>query len=288
MVTRRTLLWTGVAIAMGCGGPNEETLIDELRVVAMVAEPPEVAPGESLDLTTWTHIPENSAIERMTWTCVFQGDGCAEATFEDLDRWIQIEDTSTEPDRTHTLEVPETLASLLTGESEEIWVPTWTLACEPGLCPLFEQVRAKPSAGGAEWETLTAALADPYSWMMALPKEGVSLATRTLVVSAREPEQRNQNPRIQATFTNDIQIALEAEETLTFSVEDEDPALTAWGYTTLGGFESVNEEVSGGTVELSLIAPENPEDIGPGEIYIIINDGRGGNSVWLRDFEVIR
>ena len=78
MVTR-TVTWMGVLTCIACGGPNDETLVDELRVLSMVSNPPEVIPGETYVIQHLTHIPLGTGSERITWPCTFDGTGCAEA-----------------------------------------------------------------------------------------------------------------------------------------------------------------------------------------------------------------
>ena len=61
-----------------CGGRNDETTLNELRVVAMIAEPPEVGPGQSTTLTSVIVDPTATGVETLTWTCTDLGAGCLE------------------------------------------------------------------------------------------------------------------------------------------------------------------------------------------------------------------
>ena len=47
----RSLLLSALALGAGCGGANDETVVDELRVMAIVADPPEIAPGATATVT---------------------------------------------------------------------------------------------------------------------------------------------------------------------------------------------------------------------------------------------
>ena len=40
-------------VLIGCGETSPETLVDELRVIASIAEPPEVKPGETFTYTSF-------------------------------------------------------------------------------------------------------------------------------------------------------------------------------------------------------------------------------------------
>ncbi|MEZ4235806.1 MAG: hypothetical protein R3F59_06520 [Myxococcota bacterium] len=44
----------------------------------------------------------------------------------------------------------------------------WSLACVPGVCPVFDQIAADPVAGSEAWAQVARALADPASWMAEL------------------------------------------------------------------------------------------------------------------------
>jgi hypothetical protein len=284
---RHSTLISSLFALCACGGPNEETLIDELRVVAVVAEPAEVGPGETMGLSTLTHIPANSATERMTWTCIYQGDGCAEAASGQFEGWVHIDASSEDEWVTHTLEIPESLGAFLNAEVETLLIPTWTLACEPGLCPLFEQIKNNPTSVSSAWEGIAAQLSNPFEWLAELPKEGVSLATRSVVISSRPEASRNQNPVVVRSNQEDITVAIEGSTKLSFEVNDDDPLITVWGYTSRGGFESTQEEFPIGTFEQTLFAPIDPEMTGPGTLYIVAEDGKGGTGVWSGPFIIL-
>jgi len=119
-------------------GPNEETLVDSLQIVAAVAEPPEVAPAEPYEVAVTVVDPEATDFEVLVWSCL--EDDCAAAP--------AVVDGS---------EAVTTVASVTPA-------PQWILACEPGLCDL-ENPRPQD-------------LKDPFGWLAGLPIEGVSLVSR--------------------------------------------------------------------------------------------------------------
>ncbi len=82
-------------------GPQETTRIDDLQVVAVLAEPPSAAPGELINLETLVADPLQTGFEQWQWTCV--GEVC------------------------------DPVGDALLVQQP---VPTqhWTLVCEPGLC----------------------------------------------------------------------------------------------------------------------------------------------------------
>ena len=66
-------------VLIGCGETSPETLVDELRVIASIAEPPEVKPGETFTYTSYIANPDNEDTVAATWVCTNLGDGCVEA-----------------------------------------------------------------------------------------------------------------------------------------------------------------------------------------------------------------
>lgn len=76
-----------MTLLVGCGdGPNPETLVDELRIVAAVAEPPEVAPGASFALTVT--VARSDDADLLVWTC---GDTCVQARPQLVDEQATVE-----------------------------------------------------------------------------------------------------------------------------------------------------------------------------------------------------
>ena len=65
----------------GCmPGPSAETLVDELRVIAAVAEPPEVMPAETSNLEVVVADPLQNGAQVAVWACTPAGeDTCVEA-----------------------------------------------------------------------------------------------------------------------------------------------------------------------------------------------------------------
>ena len=79
---------TAILLMFACvAGPGAETLIDDLRVVAIVAEPPEVAPGAASTLTATIADPLDQGVDLLMWTCTDLGDGCSEAESAEPGTW---------------------------------------------------------------------------------------------------------------------------------------------------------------------------------------------------------
>ena len=145
----------------GCGGPNSETLVDQLRVMAVVAEPPEVAPGASATLTAYIADPNDEAPTSMMWTCTDLGDGCMEAAEPGLGATVAAPEGGVV---STTRTAPMALAGIVGDGATVLPIPLWTLACADGLCPVIDDV-----AAGSTSEDVTSFLNDPTEGMKGRP-----------------------------------------------------------------------------------------------------------------------
>lgn len=133
---------------LGCGaGPNEETLVPDVRVMAAVAEPPEVEAGASVELAVHLVDPVGEGVEGVLWTCVDLGEGCLEAELPAAGATLL---DPVDGVATVTRGVPAELAPVVADGSTVLPVPVWVLACAPGVCPLIDEVARAPAAGTAE------------------------------------------------------------------------------------------------------------------------------------------
>ena len=259
-------LWLLSGMLLACGpGPNPETRLTELRVIQIVAEPPEVAPGE-LSIATVTVVdPEERGVEVLTWTCTDLGDGCLEAELP-LELWTRVQSPVDEQVE-HIVGVPGELAPLL----EEIpALPTtvYALACEPGLCPVIDDI-VRGRATGTE-------LTDVDALMRGLPITGVSLASRFVFLSSAAPEERNANPVATPDFLEERLISDADSLKLRFVVDD-DTDVVAYGLADAGGFSMPAEDVVDGAVECEWFAPKNQRQT---RLYVAFEDGEGGAALW--------
>jgi hypothetical protein len=245
-------------------GADPDTLIDELRVVAVVAEPPEAAPGESVTLTMHLSNPMDLTGSAGVWSCIGFDGQCLEQDPGRIQRSDELTDTLS-----WTLAAPLEAAALFE-DLGRVPVPIWALACDSGLCPLLE-----------DDEVCEESLADPYEMMKDLPLAGVSLAYKSLWVSENELETRAQNPILTPDF--DASDALEAGETRTlcFSVSGE--ATDGYGYASAGGFSDVEFEVKDGTVSLDYVAPDDAESV---TLWVVVQSESGGSALWTSTLEV--
>lgn len=261
------MLWTLLA---ACGGPSDETRVEELRVMAAVMTPPEAAPGAEVGVEVHLLDPVGDGAEVLLWTCLDLGDGCLEAQAPGLGTTVAAPEAGVV--RT-TRTAPAELAAFLDAETV-LPVPLWALACAPGVCPVIDAARAAPDPGSAEADALATQLADPTAWLAELPMQGVSLGFGTIGVSLRaEPVT---NPRlvmvhealepVDAGGSFDLSVLVEAEG-----------EVTVWGYATGGGFGAPADEVQDGMATLTYFAPEDPSEV---EVLLVAVGADGGSAVW--------
>lgn len=260
-----------ILLLLACGGgPSDETLFSALQVVAVVAEPPEIAPGETTTLTPTITDPAGVGPEVMLWTCTVAEDGCAEAVIPG--QGVTIGAAGETP--TAAYYAPKELAVAFTDPTLVLPVITWTLACVPGVCPLFDAVRAEPAPGSAEAASLSEQLADPTAFMDEVPLGEASLTLQTFGISVRD--ERVTNPVFTSAPEPDWSGAPGEEIPLEFTVESPD-VVTAWGYATAGGFTEPSVEVEDGLVTLTAVAPD---PAATGELFVVLTGEEGGSAVW--------
>ncbi len=250
----------------GCGGPSDETLLDELRVLAMVPDAPEIGPMESATVRTRVVDPQDRGGDLLVWSCTLLGETCLEDEEGRAAEVLALGEGSAES----AVSASAALAAVA-GEEPLPLILVWALACEPGLCPLTDEVRAGQDIDPEVW-------AEPTDWIDALPMEGVSLALSTLYVSARAPEDRHPAPAISV---NAEVWTVAPGETLVLQVEAEGELgeeAKVWAYAEGGGFTTPSERLdAGGATTLSWVAPEEPGEVA---LYGVLVDGLGGSALW--------
>ena len=168
-------------------GPNEETLVDTLQIVAAVADPPEVAVMEPYTLTATVADPAQEGFEVLMWACL---EGACASVLADV----------------------EGSAAAATVFSVAP-IPGWILACEPDLCDL-DDPRERD-------------LKDPFGWLQDLPIEGVSLVTRLPRLAEGTGDRHVNPVIVSAPRIEKLEgVRPEDSVRLTFSVPDAETAWT--------------------------------------------------------------
>ena len=101
----------GPALVACSDGPNADTLVDDLRVLAIQATPPEVAPGDSVRFDLVVADPLDRGAEVLFWHCTSLGEGCLEQGTPHV--WTPALDAQRAVVETT---VPDALAALATAE----------------------------------------------------------------------------------------------------------------------------------------------------------------------------
>jgi hypothetical protein len=263
--------------AMACmEGPQAETLVNDLVVLSVVADPPEAAPGETVSMAVSLGLPNDTPVDFMLWTCLPLGeDSCLEEGA--AQRFILVEDAQSTTLVEQT--VPFEAAGIVAAFDGEIPVLVWSMACEQSLCPLLEKAKSG--------DVVEADLADPISALKTLPFDGVSLALSTIWLSDREPEERRQNPILTPDFELPEAVVPGERLPLLFNVEGAGDETEAFGYSLSGGFGAVSTRVFEGKVELVWFAPETVDATEETQLWAVIQDADGGSATWTATLKIV-
>ena len=294
-------LYIFTAINMiACMGPDQETLVDELRVMAIQAEPAEVQlrdfiPNESGEtanpvLNVVIGDPLETGYQLAVWPCTNFGEGCEEKKlFEDNPAdWISIVEGTETLVTVPVVNNPLWGVLLTQAPNPEVPLPItsiFALACEPEVCAELQ------NALNGEWDLER--FGNPFDWIAELPLTGTSVAIKQLPVSnGLSDETRLKNPTLKSNLVAETPLVTTVDTPLVlpFEVElfqqDEDVA-SIFGYTTLGGFDR-NVFANNG---LKMSVGESSErfvtwyagesEPGDATLFVIVEDGAGGTGIWL-------
>lgn len=288
-----------VVFMLGCMGPDQETLVDELRVMAIQVEPAEVqlrdfipdANGETLDPVINVVIgdPLETGYQVAVWPCTNFGEGCEEKRLfeENPSDWIALIEGA---DTVVTLPVinnPLWGGILSQAPDPETPLPItsiFALACEPGVCLELQ------NAANGEWDLER--FGNPFDWISELPLGGTSLAFKQLPVSnGLSNETRMKNPNLRPTFDVETPLTTTVDTPLVlpFEIElfqqDEDVA-SIFGYATRGGFGRnvfANNGLRmfvGEPAERAVTWYAGEAETGASTLFVIVEDGAGGTGFW--------
>ena len=258
---------------VGCAiGPDTSTLLADTQVVMVRSDPPALGAGQVATLETLIVDPQERGLEVMQWTCTFAGEGCLEPQFamDESDPWPGLVYEDSERFEGSVMASPA-LAEVLGPEPVPL-LSIWTLACEPGLCPLMD----------AEGDALMEGLESPADLLQDLPIYGVSLSQRRIRVAGVPLEATN--PTIVCEGPSEG--VVEEEMAFSCTVEGEFAEQAAvYGYANSGGWEGQSVQILNGAVELdyNYFPSEEP---GPVDLYLVLQDGNGGSALWEATVDV--
>lgn len=279
---------TALLVLLGCdGGAADGTLLQDIQVVHVGAEPPEVGPGEGVDLVATVVEPLGQGATVLAWPCTDLGEGCLEDQGQPVADWAQVVELEGE-DWAFTVQIDPALAALFAVQEEvegyEPVVSLWVMACRPGVCARLDGLADGVEAGSSEEAALRTLLQDPQAAMAELPIHGASLVRRDLPLSELPVEERNANPQLSAVFDDPLVLSTGQEALLEFDLWDDfqptdDLRTFSWyGFATVGGISPARATLDDGA--LSFVAGEEP---GAGRIYLVVLDHVGGSGLWRGD-----
>ena len=270
-----------LSLLTGCGlGSSGPTQVDDVFVVAVVVDPPEVGLGDKVRVSVDVADPAGLGVEVLVWTCVYVDGRCAEDTVLYPHERMAILDPAL--DEYVEFSAPDTMEGL--GPGDSALVPLWALACVPGQCGPLDEMAVVLDAEGAILLSATqrANLANPSEWAADLGFEESNLAYRTVEASTLPPDSRNRSPVAEARFSEALETVFVASTNeqvdLGFLVSDANgDSVYAYGYTTIGEFAERRIKVENGTVHPWFVAPSTP---GTGDLWVVFDDRDGGVSTW--------
>lgn len=237
-------------------GPNPETMIEELRLVAAVAAPPEVPPDGATELVFHVADPLAEAPEVLVWA-------------PQLGRtWLPV----LSADGTVAVRVAPDAATAASATALPTPVAIWALACAPGVCDIIDRVRAM-EPGTSLADEVMRELQDPSGLLDSLPMLGVSLATKRFYVSTRPESARATNPLLSSigAVPGAEADALELRFDVSTATDVE-----LWGFATSGGFGVPFVTAAGGMSSLAYY----PATTSDGELFVVAVQADGGGAVW--------
>jgi len=185
-------------------------LVTGLEVVTVVAEPPQVVALEPFDVTAFVADARQRGADVLVWPCtpVELGDRlrCAEGIDVNgrgipLSYWTEMGQVR---DHRYTAKLITPLLPFLTFAdtanddqySNGLLMPVYAVACDPGVCELFDWVRADPAPGSEAYARAARALADTEQLAKQAPIGQMSVAVKFLTVVDPLAE-RHVNPSLQ-------------------------------------------------------------------------------------------
>lgn len=269
---------------IACAGGNPDTLLTELRVVGITADPPLYDPSVGTTVTATVHDADVESPEVWLFTCTQGTDGCFEESGNLAVSDVSVLGTPVDGELSFDIAPVEVLAEIFAEGGPPMFV--WALACGPDLCPILETVATDPDPGSDAWQTVYDWMADPFTAVAELPLVDTSLTFRPLEVRVvKEDEVAPRNPGVEETSA--VRVIDSGEElVLRFTVDADGPVI-AYPLATAGGFVSTDSDVVDGEVALTLVAGVPDSDTAPPlevgtdiEVYITFEAEGGGSTLW--------
>lgn len=205
----------------------DEAFLDGLDVVTVVAEPPQSYPLEPVAVTAWVADPWERGADVLVWPCTPVQIGERLRCGEGLDiegrgmplrLWVrraQVVDHRADV-LFNTPFLPYLAFEEVAAPAElraGLPMPVVVLACDPGVCPLFDQVAADPEPGTEAYAVAARTLADLDRLAQQADRSRMALAVKE--VRVKEPgAPRRSNPQLDVVSRRGLPDAAAFEWTL--------------------------------------------------------------------------
>jgi hypothetical protein len=236
----------------------------------------------------WVADPFQRGAEVLVWPCSpveFEGRlRCLEGIDPEgrgvpVSNWTKI--GIVRDDHVTQVRLPPLQTVLLQGSDEDLQkdgvpVPMWVLACDPGVCPIFEAVRADPKPATEAYARVARWLADPESLAGQGPRDQVSVALKFYQLAGTDTE-RTSVPQVDPLGRREF-----PDQNLIrwrFRVQDGSPTAednVDWDVRvryTAGRI--VQRTFADGFLEVTWTPGPTPR---VGSMIIAVSDGRGGTT----------
>jgi hypothetical protein len=296
-----------VLLLSACGPPLPAVeTIHGVQVVAIQADPPQPEAFDEMTLDVWVADGIGLGTEVLVWLCTPYEDTCAESGPDlggvPLDLWTEV--GTADPKMSFStifwpLAVSRVLDQIedLPEDLEDGYLVVWALACVPGFCPFLEDIEIGPLPGSGAWEDLADGLAHPSDWVAEVPDGYASLAVKLVPLwrpgEPNEPEYtfgsttesdaptgRNDAPQL--SVVSSVPSMIEGFPPLAIRLDESDPdpddQLRSAVFVTSGLATKTDEEV-GESVEVVWSPQAADADRSP-QLFVVLDDERGGTAVW--------
>ena len=196
-------MWVLLGMLSCGGGAIDERRVAGIDVVTVEVDPPRVVIFESVSVTAWVVDSARRDPDVLVWPCTaIQIDDrirCAEGLDVDgvgvpVSAWVR---SGVITDQHATFSIPAPLLTYLAVQQQDpellddegIPVPVFVMACAPGVCPIFEAVRADPAPGSDAYARLARQLADPDLLAGQGERAEVSLAVKLFHLVSDQAEE---------------------------------------------------------------------------------------------------
>ena len=280
---RFAVLWVALMMVWGCGKDfDPRTLLNDYRVIGIVAEPPEVGVEDTVKLTAIEHIEPNQMIQREWSVCLFSLGVFADFACIDDSLIIELDETRAQFNLGLNAEGINFLTTFFEG--------LFSLS-EDQLDDDASQEDCGKNCQSRDGERQT--YVDIQIRLRSGPPAGPKMTTLKSVRVNFEPSEPNQNPEVGVLTVDGIDVPkpVKGGEELTLGIEIADESLQEYVEASSGLTQSENPSMTWfmtvGELQKEVTAGDRRQTIlnlpatltdPTVEVYVVVRDGRGGTA----------